>query len=89
MTDIESVICGRDALWDLGSLTKPEEESVDHDVHQNWFGVGTLKELVLIIVQLFAIDDTESLDSGTCDRRFIFAHNRWEFYSIFFRPAHL
>jgi hypothetical protein len=47
-------------LRDLRGLTKPVEESVDHDVRQNWVGVGTLKE--------FGMDDAEGLDSGTCDR---------------------
>jgi hypothetical protein len=59
LTDDEFVICGRDRLRDLRGLTKPVEESVDHDVRQNWVGVGTLKE--------FGMDDAEGLDSGTCD----------------------
>jgi hypothetical protein len=44
LTDDELVICGRDGLRGLRGLTKPVEKSVDHDVHQNRVGIGTLKE---------------------------------------------
>jgi hypothetical protein len=44
LTDDELVIRGRHRLRGLRGLTKPVEESVDHDVRQNRVGIGTLKE---------------------------------------------
>jgi hypothetical protein len=57
LADDEFVICGRDRLRDLRGLTKPVEESVDHDVRQNRVGIGTLKSL------------NRSLRRFTCHRR--------------------
>jgi hypothetical protein len=59
LTDDESVICWRDSLrgWG-GGLTKPLEETVEHDVNQNWVGVGTLKELEKIIPEIYLLSTT-------------------------------
>jgi hypothetical protein len=53
LTDDELVICGRDGLRGLRGLTKPVEKSVDHDVHQNPVGIGTLKEFKEIMAKIY------------------------------------
>jgi hypothetical protein len=37
-------------------LTKPVEKSVDHDVHQNRVGIGTLKEFEEIMAELLELE---------------------------------
>jgi hypothetical protein len=37
----------------LRGLTKPVEESVNHDVRQNWVFIGTVKEFGYIIAEIY------------------------------------
>jgi hypothetical protein len=59
LTDDELVICGRDGLRGLRGLTKPVEKSVDHDVHQNRVGIGTLKEFEEIMAEIYLPSTTQ------------------------------
>jgi hypothetical protein len=53
LKDDEFVMFGRDILLVFRGLAKPVEESVDHDVRQNWVGVVTLKEFEKIIAEIY------------------------------------
>jgi hypothetical protein len=66
LTDDEFVISGRDRLRDLRGLTKPVEESVDHDIRQNWFGIGTVKKFEWIIAEIYLPSTT--LRAWTAER---------------------